>query len=95
MLVLVCLHMVLKDLIDEIRNYKNTSAHKSALDIHRLLDSNKDLFLEKMNPDNFKHLLIGFESLSYGNPNDYNTPSFIREYDTLYKLLLFYLDRIN
>lgn len=87
--------MVLKDLIDEIKNYKNASAHKSALDMHRLLDSNRGLFLARMNHDNFKHLMIGFESLSYANPKDYDTDSYKREYNTLYKLLLFYLDRIN
>lgn len=87
--------MVLKDLIDEIKNYKNASAHKSALDMFRLLEGSKALFLSEMNPDNFNHLLSQFENLSYGNPKEYNTPSYIRDYNRVYDLLLFYLDRIN
>lgn len=86
--------MLLEDIIGEIKNYKSVSTHKAAFDIFKLLEGNKDLFLEKMNPDNFNHLLSSFENLTYGNPKDYNTPSYTREYKTLYDLLLFYLDRI-
>ena len=87
--------MIIDDIILEIKSYKTITAHRAAMDIFKLLEGNKELFVSKMNPDNFKHLLIGFESLSYGNPKDYNTPAYEREYKTLYDLLLFYLDRIN
>jgi hypothetical protein len=89
----VC-NMLIDDVIGEIRNCKNASVHKSAFDIYRLLENNKTLFLKKMNPDNFNHLLTTFENLSYGNPKDYNTAGYAREYNTAYDLLLFYLDRI-
>ena len=86
--------MVLNDIILEIKNYKSTSIHKSALDIYHLLGNNKDYFLDKMNPDNFNHLLSNFENLTYASPKDYSTASYKREYETQYDLLLFYLDRI-
>lgn len=87
--------MIIDDVIGEIKNYKGVSTHKAAMDIFKLLEGNKDLFLAKMNPDNFNYLLSNFENMSYGNPKDYHTPGYAREYKTLYDLMLFYLDRIN
>ncbi len=86
--------MRINDLIDEIKNYQKVSTHKAALDVYRLLDGNKMVFVQKMNVDDFNHLHSGFEKLSYANPKEYNTSSYEREYKTLYDLLLFYLDRI-
>jgi hypothetical protein len=86
--------MVINDVILEIKNYKNTSIHKSALDIYKLLEGNNDVFLKKMNPDNFNHLLTNFKNLTYASPKDYQTSGYARDYQTHYDLLLFYLDRI-
>ena len=86
--------MLIHDIILEIKNYKNASYHKSAFDMYRFLEGNKDLFLDKMNADNFNHLHSNFEKLSYASPKDYNTLSYQRDYQTQYDLLLFYLDRI-
>lgn len=81
-------------MILEIKNYKNTSIHKSALDIYKLLEGNRDVFLKKMNAHNFNHLLSSFENLTYANPKEYGTSGYAREYQSQYDLLLFYLDRI-
>ncbi len=86
--------MRLQDIILEIKNYNNSSIHKSALDIYKLLEANKKVFLENMNSDNYHHLLNNFENLSYANPKEYQTTGYSREYQTQYDLLLFYLDRI-
>lgn len=86
--------MVINDIILEIKNYKNNSIHKSALDIYNLLENNKHVFINKIDPDNFKHLLTSFENLTYSNPKEYNTSGYKREFQTQYDLLLFYLDRI-
>ena len=86
--------MLINDVILEIKNYTNTSIHKSALDIYKLLEGNRDVFLKKMNPDNFNHLLKSFENLTYANPKEYNTSGYAREYQSQYDLLLFYLERI-
>lgn len=86
--------MRINDVINEIKNYEVASIHKSALDMFRLLDSNKHLFLQKMTADDFNHLHSNFEKMSYANPKDYNTLSYEREYKTAYDLLLFYIDRI-
>jgi hypothetical protein len=86
--------MLINDVILEIKNYKNSSVHKSALDIYKLLEGNRDMFLKTMNADNFNHLLTSFEKLCYENPKEYNTTSYAREYQLQYDLLLFYLDRI-
>ena len=86
--------MLINDVILEIKNYKNTSIHKSSLDIYKLLEGNRDVFLKKMNADNFNHLLTNFEKLCYENPKEYSTSGYAREYQSQYDLLLFYLDRI-
>ena len=86
--------MLIHDIVLEIKNYKNASFHKSAFDMFRFLDGNRELFIEKMNVDNFKHLHSNFEKLSYASPKEYNTASYQRDYETQRDLLLFYLDRI-
>ena len=86
--------MVINDVIGEIKNYKVASTHKAAFDIFKLLETNKELFIEKIDANNFNYLLFKFEQLTYGNPKDYNTESYKRDYATAYDLLLFYIDRI-
>jgi hypothetical protein len=86
--------MLINDVILEIKNYSNSSLHKSALDIFNLLESNQTMFLKKMDPIDFKQLHIAFENLAYANPNEYQTIGYEREYQSKYALLLFYLDRI-
>lgn len=81
-------------MILEIKNLKNSSLHKSALDIFRLLETNKIVFVDKMDSDNFTHLLKVFEQLSYANPKEYATTSYQRDYQTHYDLLVFYLSKI-
>lgn len=86
--------MKLNDVIEEIKNYRNFSIHKSSLDVFNLLNNNKSLFIDKISSDNLNHLLSKFESLSYASPNEYNTSGYEREYNSNYDLLLFYLNRI-
>jgi hypothetical protein len=86
--------MRINDVILEIKNHQNTSVHKSALDIFRLLETNTALFVGKMDTDNFNHLLNAFENLSYANPKEYTTTSYQRDFQTHYDLLVFYLDKI-
>ena len=78
--------MLINDVILEIKNYKNSSVHKSALDIYKLLEGNREVFLKKMNPDNFNHLLMSFEKLCYENPKEYTTTGYQRDYQTQYDL---------
>ena len=86
--------MLINDIILEIKNYSNSSLHKSALDIFNLLEANQAMFIKKMDPNDFKQLLNGFENLAYAHPKEYQTSSYEREYQSKYALLLFYLDRI-
>lgn len=86
--------MLINDIILEIKNYSNSSLHKSALDIFNLLEANQAMFIKKMDPMDFKQLLNGFENLAYAHPKEYQTSSYEREYQSKYALLLFYLDRI-
>jgi hypothetical protein len=86
--------MLINDVILEIKNYKNNSLHKSALDIFNLLEGNQAAFLKKMDAVDFKQLLVSFENLAYANPNEYKTIGYEREYQSKYDLLNFYLDRI-
>lgn len=86
--------MLINDVILEIKNYKNSSVHKSALDIYKLLEGNQSLFLKKMDSVDFNQLLVGFENLAYARPKEYTSVGYEREYQSKYALLLFYLDRI-
>lgn len=86
--------MLINDVILEIKNYSNSSLHKSALDIFNLLEANQTEFLKKMDSIDFKQLLSAFENLAYAHPKEYQTSSYEREYQSKYALLLFYLDRI-
>ncbi len=86
--------MKLNEIIEEIVNYQNTSKHKSALDIHRLLDANKQLFSQKMDTSDFAPLLTGFETLAYADPKEYATSSYQNDYERLYGLLLYHLNKI-
>ncbi len=86
--------MQINDIIDEIKNYSNSSIHKSALDIYKLLEGNQLLFLKKMDAIDFNQLLVAFENLAYAHPKEYKTIGYEREYQSKYALLLFYLDRI-
>lgn len=86
--------MKLNEIIEEIINHKNPSAHKSSLDIYNLLENNKTLFLEKLDSYDFKGLLNGFETLAYAGPKEYATASYKNDYEKLYGLLLYHLNKI-
>lgn len=83
-----------EQIIDEIKELRNETNHRSALRIYNLLENNKKLFLEKMEPDNFKYLANSFEDLSEVATKEYNTPGFKRDYTKNFEGLLFHLNRI-
>jgi hypothetical protein len=84
----------IQQLISEISELRNEINHRSALRIYSLLDNNKKLFLEKLEPDNFKYLVKGFEDLSKISTAEYNTPGFKRDYNRIFESLMFHLNRI-
>ncbi len=86
--------MNLKEIVDEIIQVNNPSKHKSALDIFRLLDNNRKLFLKELDKDDFIPLVNGFEKLSYADPKDYSTTSYLNDYERLYGSLLYQINKI-
>ncbi len=86
--------MKLNEIIEEIKNYQNLSKHKSALDIYRLLDNNNRLFSEKMEEGDLSGLLTGFEALAYADPKEYTTSAYQNDYEKMYGLLLYHLNKI-
>ncbi|MDO8998701.1 MAG: hypothetical protein Q7W45_02970 [Bacteroidota bacterium] len=84
----------IQQLIVELKDLKKESNHKSALHIYRLMENNKRVFLDKMDANDFNFIHSNFESLSYGNPKEYNTPSFIRDYEKYFESLMFHLNKI-
>lgn len=86
--------MRLHEIILEIKELKQLPTHKSTMDIFRLLDNNRKLFLERMEAGNFDYALRAFEELSNKSPKEYNTPGYIRDYEQAHASLSFYLDRI-
>ncbi len=86
--------MNIHELVDQLRNYKDQINHRSTLEIYNLLENNKNLFLKYIDQENFTPLLSHFETLSYSSPKDYTSDDYKREFQKLYDLLLFYVERI-
>ena len=63
----------IRQIIEEIKELEKEPTHRSTLRICSLLDNNRKLFLEKMEADNFQHVLSGFEALSEKSPVEYAT----------------------
>jgi hypothetical protein len=85
---------MLEQLIEEIKELKNEVNHRSALKIFSILDNNKKLFIEKMDPDYFAAILKNFEDISYSSPKEYGTENYKREYQKYFESLSFHLNRI-
>lgn len=86
--------MRLHEIILEIKELKQVPTHKATMDIFRLLDNNRKLFLEHMEAANYNFALRAFEELSNKSPKEYNTPGYTREFEQAHASLSFYLDRI-
>lgn len=86
--------MRLLQIISEIKELKSEPTHKSTMDICRVLQNNRQLFMQKIDEDSFRHLLSNFERLSESSPMEYGTSSYIREYEQAHSVLSFYVDRI-
>lgn len=81
-------------IIEEIRELEKEPTHRSTLRIFSLLENNRKLFLEKIEADNFQHLLSGFEAMTEKSPVEYATTSYKEEFQRNYQSLAFYLNRI-
>lgn len=81
-------------LIDEIKELQKEKNHRSSLQIARLLENNRKLFLEKMDDADYNYMLRNFEDLSQTSPKDYNSQGFLNEYDKSFESLLFHLNKI-
>lgn len=86
--------MKLHEIIDEINNLQSPSKHKAALDIFNLLENNRRLFLEKLDPGDFNSLLSGFETLAYAHPKEYASASYGSDFERLKGSLLYHLNKI-
>ena len=86
--------MRILQIIDEIKSMKHMPTHKSTMDICRLLENNKALFLDKIEEDNYNLSYSNFEKLSQLNSKEYNTTNYLREYTQAHNMLSFYLNRI-
>lgn len=86
--------MRLHEIIDEINNLKNPSPHKAALDIFNLLENNRALFLEKLDPSDFRAIHAGFEALAYGNPREYASNAYVSDFERLQASLRYQLNKI-
>lgn len=87
-------HMTLHEIIDEINHLKSPSKHKAALDIFNLLENNRSLFLDQLDPGDFNALLSGFEALAYSHPRDYATDSYASDFNRLEASLRYHLNKI-
>lgn len=86
--------MKLHEIIDEINNLQSPSKHKAALDIYNLLENNRRLFLEKLDPGDFNSLLSGLETLAYAHPKEYTSASYASDFERVKGSLLYHLNKI-
>jgi hypothetical protein len=84
----------LDQIIKEIQELRQETSHRSALRIYNLLENNKKLFLEKIDPDYFNFITKNFENVSNVNPLEFTKEGFLREYQTYYESLMFHLNKI-
>lgn len=84
----------IQQLIEEIKELKTEANHKSALRVHTLLENNRQLFLQKMDPTDFNYLLRSFHDIVNSNARDYYTDGYKTVYTKQFELLLFHLDKI-
>lgn len=84
----------IRQIIEEIKDLEKDATHRATLRIYSLLENNRRLFLEKMETDDFEHLLAGFEALTERSPVDYATSAYKDDFRKNYQALAFYLNRI-
>ncbi len=84
----------LNGIIDEIKELKKESNHRSALKIVSLLECNHKLFQAKLDPLDYNFMLRNFEELSHTQSKDYNSAGFARDYEKHFESLLFHLNKI-
>ncbi|PBQ30644.1 hypothetical protein CNR22_02265 [Sphingobacteriaceae bacterium] len=81
-------------MIDEIRGLRQETNHRSSLRILNLMQNNKKLFLEEVDPDYLEMAIKNFEDLCDTPSKDYNTPGYIRDYEKYYESLMFHLNKV-
>ena len=86
--------MRIHQLIEELSQVKPVAGHKSALDISRILDGNRKLFAEHMDPVILNQLLASFTEMAEARPSHYASETFSREFNTAYGTLMFYLRKV-
>lgn len=84
----------LEQLIDEIKGLRNEPNHRSSLRILSLMENNKKLFLEEVDPEYLNMAIKNFGALCDTPSKDYNTAVYIRDYQKYYESLMFYLNKI-
>jgi hypothetical protein len=85
---------ILEHLIEEIGALCNETNHRATLRIFNILDSNRKLFLEKIDKDIFNLILKNFEHLSEIHSREYGTENYKNEYRRYYENLRFHLNKI-
>jgi len=86
--------MLLDQVINEIKQLRDAPNRRSAIEIHRLLDSNQRAFKERIDKDSFGILLTDFAKLADAHATEYLSDGYKRDFKKSYDLLMFYLEKI-
>ena len=86
--------MRIHDLINEIHEMSGNTPRKAAFDIYNLLENNKTIFSGAMDADTFGQILNSFEKLAYSSAAEFNSPAYKEEFQKVYNLLSFYLNKV-
>lgn len=81
-------------LIAEIREIGSVANHRNSIQLHRILDGNRALFLTQLEAENFNPIVKRFEDLADSSAKEFQSDYFKQDYSRQYELLLFYLNRL-
>jgi hypothetical protein len=83
----------MNNVLDEINDLKNEPTRRAALRIFSLLENNRAFFLKNIDNDFYHFILKQFERLA-NESTLVTTSSFKEEYQKLYGMLSYQLDKI-
>ncbi|KAA3645181.1 MAG: hypothetical protein DWP98_11815 [Bacteroidetes bacterium] len=86
--------MKLDEIINEIEAHARNENHKSAFEVFKILDDNKNKELSfVVDSDWFKHYFVKLENLTHDNEESYNTDHFKREFSIIVSKILYHLKK--
>ncbi|MCE3226529.1 MAG: hypothetical protein K0S32_1080 [Bacteroidetes bacterium] len=86
--------MLTSNILDEINDLRAEPTHRAALRIYNLLEHNKDFFVKSFDDDFYNYIFRNFEALANYRAIDTTTSEFKEEYNKIYQMLSYRIDKL-